>query len=163
MSPTATEAPLFAGANQSGTVRKPAEIIETPEDQTVVPPDAGANLWKSLAVTPSRPGARRIHLSSSRKTAQGLKVPVRSCVGAGSPATAVSPSGESVGDSRSRARDEPPLRMIHGYPPRLPPPGSAMLPRLTLLRDYGNPPIGPDGSRPAVDDSGTSLSPPKPS
>src|SRR2546427_388711 len=37
MSPTATEAPLLAGANQSGTVRKPAEIIETPEDQTVVP------------------------------------------------------------------------------------------------------------------------------
>src|SRR2546429_6657714 len=36
MSPTATEAPLLAGANQSGTVRKPAEIIETPEDQTVV-------------------------------------------------------------------------------------------------------------------------------
>jgi hypothetical protein len=38
-----------------------------------------------------------------------------------------------------------------------------MLPRLTLLRDYGNPPIGADGSRTVVDDSGTSLSPPKPS
>jgi hypothetical protein len=83
--------------------------------------------------------APRIHLSSSRKTADGLKVPVRSCIGAGSPATAVSPSGGSVGDSRSRARDEPPLRMIHGYPLGCHPLGSAMSPRLTLLRDYGNP------------------------